>query len=75
MIDLMKVQPHLYVLYSSTIGGLFELFGNFGAIFGVMVRFKILLETYLHKQSTLDLEVKAYLFVFNLAPFGAFLLQ
>ena len=48
------------------------IFGTFGAFLGVGVRFKNFFGTYLCRQSTLVLEVKPYIFVFNLAKFGAF---
>ena len=53
-------------------GPFFAIFWSFRAIFGVGVRFKYFFGTYLCRQSTLVLEVKPYLFVFNLATIGAF---
>ena len=51
--------------------GLFAFFRPFRAIFGAGFRFKNFFGAYLYRQSTLVLEVQPYLFVFNLATFGA----
>ena len=64
----MKVYPHLFVFNSATF---FALFGLFGAIFGVGIRFKNIFGNYLCRQSTLFLKVQPYLFAFNSATFGA----
>ena len=61
---------YLFVFNLAKFGAFFALFGLFGAIFGVGIRFKNTIVTYLHRQSTLVLKVQPYLFVFNLATFG-----
>ena len=53
--------------------GLFALFGPFGAIFGVGVRFKNIFGTYQCRLSIFVSEVQPYLFIFNSAKFWAFL--
>ena len=56
----LEILPCLFVFNLS----LFALSGSFGAIFGVVVRFKYLFVTYLCRQSTLVFDVQPYLFVF-----------
>ena len=70
-IFLFSIWPHL--------GPFLHFFGPFGAIFWpfgaycvVGVRFKNIFGTYLCRKSTLVLEIQPYLFVYNLAKFGAF---
>ena len=46
-----------FVLISAKFGAIFELFGPFGAIFGVRVRFKNVFGTYLHTLTTFILEL------------------
>ena len=65
----LKLQPYLNVFNLAKFGAFLELFGPFGAIFGVWVRFKNFFGTYLCRHSTLVLEVKSYLFVFEPATF------
>ena len=48
------------------------IFGSFGLFLGSGSDSKTIFGTYLCSQSTLVLEVQPYLFVFNLAKFGAF---
>ena len=73
-IFLFSIWPHL--------GPFLHFFGTFGAIFWpfgaycvVGVRFKNIFGTYLCRKSTLVLEIQPYLFVYNLAKFGAFFLH
>ena len=68
----LESQPHLFIFNLVKFGAFFELFGPFGAISWVGVRFKKIIAIYLNRQPTLVLEVQPYLFVFNLATFGAF---
>ena len=49
----------------------FALFGPFGAIFLVVVRFRNFFGTYLCRQSTLVFDVQPFHFVFNSDTFGA----
>ena len=71
MVDCVRVQPHLFVFNSTTIGAFFALFLPF-SIFGVGVRFKTFFWTYLCRQSTLVLEVQPSLLVFNSATMEVF---
>ena len=76
----LKYSPIFFVFNLTAFGASFALFwalrgylfGTFGAFFGVRARLKNIFGTYLCCQSTLVLEVQPYLFVFNLAKFGAF---
>ena len=52
--------------------GPFWTFWAFRGFFLAGIRFKKFIATYLYRQPTLVLEVQPYLFVFNLATFGAF---
>ena len=71
MIDCVKLQPHLFVFNSAIIWVFFALFGPFGAIFRVGVRFKNFLgPTYVDNQ-LLVFEVQPYLFLLVLVTFGA----
>ena len=76
----LEVQPYLFVFNLATFGAFFALFWAlrgyffwpFGAYCVVGVRFKNIFGTYLCRKSTLVLEIQPYLFVYNLAKFGAF---
>ena len=53
----LEVQPYLFAFTSAKFGAFFALFGPFGAIFGVEVRFEKIFGTFLHRLKTLILEV------------------
>ena len=61
MIDCVKVQPHLFVFNSATIGVFFALFGPYEDILRARVRLKKFFGTYLCRQTTLVLKVQTYL--------------
>ena len=65
------IWPHLglFLHFSGPFGAFFW---PFGAYCVVGVRFKNIFGTYLCRKSTLVLEIQPYLFVYNLAKFGAF---
>ena len=71
-LNCVKLRP-IFVFILTTIGAFFPLFGPFGAIFWLGVKFIKCLGTYLCRQSTLVLEILPYLFVFTSAKFWAFL--
>ena len=60
-----KVSPIFSFLIWSNYGPYLNFFAPFGAIFGVGIRFKNTIVTYLHRQSTLVLKIQPYLFCFQ----------
>ena len=62
-----------FFFHSALFGAFLDLFGPFGAIFGLDFGFKKNFETSLCSLSNLALELQPYLFFFHSAPFGAFL--